>query len=126
MANLVGDLLAGIIELSLWLIKGFPSFCYFTGIIVVYAATLGRVTVEYPRRPDNAYRSWRKSPQGRTLLSPTLGTVFGFSFWAIVIALTVIVYEYSHPRDTTPRRRSTLFCVLHALNQPCASPVKEK
>jgi hypothetical protein len=124
--TIVADLIAGIIDLLFRLIKGLPGFCYFTGITVVYAATLGRVTVEYPRRPDIEYHSWRKSPEGRTLLSPTLGIVFGFSFWALVIALSVTVYEYSHSRETNLHRRSTLFCVLHALNQPCASPLKEK
>jgi tryptophan-rich sensory protein len=33
---------------------------------------------------------------GRTILSPALGTIIGFSFWAIVVALTIIVYQYSH------------------------------
>jgi hypothetical protein len=97
MAALIGDLIVGIFEFLLWaLLELLPVVCYFTAIVLVFAVTLGRVTVEYPKNSANSYWSWRKVVQGRTILSPALGTIIGFSFWAIVVALTIIVYQYWH------------------------------
>jgi hypothetical protein len=97
MATLIGDLIVGIFEFLLWaLLELLPVICYFTAIVLVFAVTLGRVTVEYAKNSANSYWSWRKVVDGRTILSPALGTIIGFSFWAIVVALTIIVYQYSH------------------------------
>ena len=97
MATLIADLIAGILELAFRVVwEILPTICYFTAIVLVFAVTLGRVTVEYPKNPANSYWSWRKVVHGRAILSPALGTVIGFSFWAIVVALTIIVYQYSH------------------------------
>jgi hypothetical protein len=133
MTTLIGDLIAGTLELLWWLVwEILPIVCYLTGTGLVFAVTLGRVVVVYPKKSDKLHRTWQigRSPQGRAILSPALGTIVGFSFWVAVLGLAIIVYHYTGTPDTAPPRGSELsraknaFC--HALNQPCASPVKEK
>ena len=95
MATLIGDLIAGILELLLWLVwEVIPGLCYLTSIVLVSAVTLGKVAVEFPKLSAKSYPSRRISPDGRTILSPALGTIIGFSFWGSVIALTIIVHAY--------------------------------
>lgn len=91
---LLVELLFYILEL-IWLAatKFLPAVFYFTSIVLVPAATLGKVVVPYPRKADKPYRSWQRSPRGRLVLSPVLGTVFGFSFWAIVAVLVIITHQ---------------------------------
>jgi len=131
MASIIFDLMALILELAFWIAwTVLPTAFYFTALALLFVVTFGKITVEFPKRMTRV--GWtgllqiRRTGEGGLILSPALGVVVGFVVWAIVIALTVIVYEYSHPQDRTPRKRRTLFCVLHASNQPCASPVKEK
>jgi hypothetical protein len=95
MGDLVINLIAGLLELVVWVVwKVLPAICYFTGLALVFLATLGRVTVELPENLDHIRwtgLSWvKRSPQGRTILSPALGVVIGFAFWGIIAsALTI-------------------------------------
>ena len=94
--TLLFELFFVILEL-IWLAltKWLPAACYFTSIALVFATTLGRVTVAYPRIAGKPYRSWQKSPQGRIVLSPVLGNVFGFSFWVIVVVVVTIASRHA-------------------------------
>jgi hypothetical protein len=94
MASLLFDLAVLTVELLWWLCgEVIPAACYFTGVLLVSAATFGRVLVQFPRKPETPYRSWRKSTDGKTILSPKLGTVIGFSFWVIVVSATIITFQ---------------------------------
>ena len=49
MASLIGDLIAGVLELVFWAVwEMLPVLCFFTAFAVVFAATLGKVTIERP------------------------------------------------------------------------------
>src|SRR5690242_18853857 len=73
MATLIGDLIAGILELLLWLVwEVIPGLCYLTSIVQVSAVTLGKAAVEFPKPSAKSYPSRRISPDGRTILSPAL------------------------------------------------------
>jgi|SRR5215472_10712999 len=92
MATLIGDLIAGFLELLFWMIWDvIPGVCYLTSVVLVSAVTLGKVRVEFPKLSGKSYPSRRILPDGRTILSPALGTIIGFSFWASVIAIAIIV-----------------------------------
>ncbi|WP_076857942.1 hypothetical protein [Bradyrhizobium mercantei] len=88
MASLIGDLIAGVLELVFW--------AFWEMHPVVFAATLGKVTIE---RPDGKI-SWigipriTRSPQGRMVLSASLGVIVGFVFWVIVVSGIVIFHAY--------------------------------
>ena len=90
------DLFFCVLEL-IWLslTKVLPATFYFTSIVLVPAATFGRVVVAYPKTADEPYRSWQKSPQGRIVLSPVLGNAFGFSFWVIVAVVVTIASRHA-------------------------------
>ena len=97
MASLIGDLIAGVLELVFWAVwEKLPVLCFFTAIAVVFAATLGKVTIE---RPDGRI-GWTgtpgisRSPQGRMILSASLGVIVGFVFWVIVVSGIVIFHAY--------------------------------
>jgi len=95
MASIIGDLIVGIIELAyrvVWEIL--PTVCFFTGLALVFAATRGRVAVEFPKKLTKV--GWTgqlrivRSPQGRTTLSPALGVIIGFVIWAIIVSASII------------------------------------
>ena len=97
MASIIGDLIAGILELVFWVVwEALPILCYFTGLALVFAATLGRVAVEFPKNLTRV--GWTgeltivRSPQGRTILSPALGVIIGFVIWAIFVSAAIIFY----------------------------------
>jgi hypothetical protein len=93
MATLIGDLIAGFLELLFWMVwEVIPGLCYLTSVVLTFAVTLGKVRVEFPKLPEKSYPSRRILPDGRTILSPALGTIIGFSFWGSVIATAMIVY----------------------------------
>jgi hypothetical protein len=49
MASIIGDLIAGILELAFWaVLEILPVVCYFTALALVFLATFGRVAVEFP------------------------------------------------------------------------------
>jgi hypothetical protein len=98
MATLIADLIAGILELAFWVVwEILPTVCYFTGLALVFAATLGRVVVEFPKNLSKV--GWTtgelrivRSPKGRTTLSPALGVIIGFIIWAIIVSASIIFY----------------------------------
>jgi hypothetical protein len=97
MGSLVADLIVTAVELIWWVFWDvLPALCYFTAFALVFAATLGRVSVE---RPENFAKlhwtglNWVKhSPQGRTILSPALGVIIGFIIWAIIVGASIIYW----------------------------------
>ena len=97
MASIIGDLIVGILELAFWVFcEIFPTVCYFTALALVFAATLGRVVVEFPK--DLTKIGWTgqlriaRSSQGRRTLSPALGVIIGFVIWAIIVSASIIYY----------------------------------
>ena len=96
MATLIGDLIAGLLELLFWMVwEVIPGICYLTSVALVFAVTLGKVRVEFPKASGQSYPSRRVLPDGRTILSPALGTIIGFSFWASVTAIAIVVHAYA-------------------------------
>jgi hypothetical protein len=95
MGALIVDLIIVVIDVLCGLL---PAICYLTAVVVVPAITIGRVAVEFPKSFTRSYPSRRTSPDGRTILSPALGAIIGFSFWGAVIALAIIVHEYASGR----------------------------
>jgi hypothetical protein len=102
MGSLFVDLIAGAIELVWWMFWDLlPALCYLTAFILVFAATLGRVSVEYPENFAKLHwtgLNWiKRSPQGRTILSSALGVIIGFIIWAIIgSALVIYWHGYWH------------------------------
>jgi hypothetical protein len=100
MASIIGDLVAGILELAFWAIwEILPVLCYFTALALVFLATFGRVAVEFPENLTKVgwtgqYRIARAHP-GRTILSPALGVMIGFIIWVVIISASIIFYSYT-------------------------------
>jgi hypothetical protein len=97
LASIIGDLIAGLLELAFWVVMEIlPTLCYFTALALVFTATLGRVVVEFPKNLTKV--GWTgelrivRSPQGRTTLSPALGVIIGFMIWAIIASASIILY----------------------------------
>lgn len=95
MASLVGDLIIAAFEFVVWAVwELLPSLCYFTGLALVFAATLGKASVE---RPSGRRIGWTgvpqitRSPQGRVVLPVSLGVIISFVFWAIVASAVLVV-----------------------------------
>ena len=94
MASIIGDLIVGILELAFWVFcEIFPTVCYFTALALVFAATLGRVVVEFPKDLTRIGQlRIARSSRGRTTLSPALGVIIGFVIWAIIVSASIIYY----------------------------------
>jgi hypothetical protein len=94
------ELLFGLLEMFLELFWGFflPVICYFTAVLLVPAATFGKIAVEYPKNSAKLHWSWRNwigiSPQGKTILSPALGAIIGLTFWIFAAALAILSYRH--------------------------------
>ena len=100
MASIIGDLIAGILELAFWVAwKILPTVCYFTALALVFAVTLGRVAVEFPETLTKVHWTGQyriaRSPQGRTILSPALGVIVGFIIWVVIASASIIFYSYA-------------------------------
>ena len=100
MASIIGDLIAGILELAFWVAwKILPTVCYFTALALVFAVTLGRVAVELPETLTKVHWTGQyriaRSPQGRTILSPALGVIVGFIIWVVIASALIIFYSYA-------------------------------
>jgi hypothetical protein len=100
MADLALGLFAGLLELAIWLVWSvLPAICYLTAFVLVYAVTFGRVALEYPGSLSNIRwtgLNWiKRSPQGRTILSPALGVIIGFTIWAVIASALIIFRSYS-------------------------------
>jgi hypothetical protein len=97
MASLIGDLIVAIFELAFWVVfEILPTVFYFTGLVMVFAATGGRIAVEFPKKLTKI--GWTgdlrvlRSPDGRTTLSSALGVIIGFVVWAIIVSAWMIFY----------------------------------
>lgn len=98
MASLVGDLIIAAVEFVIWAVwELLPLLCYFTGLGLVLAATLGKASVE---RSNGGRIGWTgvpritRSPQGRVVLPTSLGVIIGFVFWAAVASVAIIYHAY--------------------------------
>jgi hypothetical protein len=96
-SHLAVDLLAGAVEFAWWVFWDLlPALCFFTAFGLVFAATLGRVSVKYPQ--DLAKLHWTgllwvtRTPQGRTILSPALGVIIGFIVWVIIVSALIVFH----------------------------------
>ncbi|MBR0752643.1 hypothetical protein JQ604_10645 [Bradyrhizobium jicamae] len=99
MASVIVDLMIGVVELAFLIVmKTLPAVCFFTAVAVVYATTLGKVTVEFPATGSKI--GWTgiprvtRSPQGKTVLSPALGVIIGFIVWVIIASAVVALQAY--------------------------------
>jgi hypothetical protein len=146
MASIILDLFAVALELAFWVIWwALPTVLYFTALALLFVATFGKIRVELPERMTRV--GWtgllqiRRSNEGRMIVSPALGVIVGFVIWTVVASAMMIYYAYrsqdaqSEACLSRPRRdggHGALWRAFahplqrHALNQPCASPVKEK
>jgi hypothetical protein len=95
---LLVDLILGLLELLVivfW--ELLPAICYFTAVLLVPAATFGKIAVQYPKNPAKPRWRWQNSIgrylQGRTIISPALGTIIGLAFWYFAGMLTIF-YQY--------------------------------
>jgi hypothetical protein len=95
MASIIGDLIAAVLELAFWAaMEILPTVFYFTALALVFVASLGRVTVEFPK--DLTSIGWTgqlrivRSAEGRTTLSPALGVIIGFVIWAIIVSASIL------------------------------------
>jgi len=99
MASLVGDLIIAALEFVVWAVwELLPLLCYFTGLVLVFAVTFGKVAVELPRHITEI--GWTgllrvtRLPEGQTILSPALGVIIGFMIWAAVASVAIIFHAY--------------------------------
>lgn len=99
MASLVVDLIVAALQLVVWVVWGaLPAVWYFTAFALVFAATFGKVAVEFPKNITKI--GWTGSlriarlPGGQTVLSPALGVIIGFVVWAVVISAALIIHAY--------------------------------
>ncbi|MGT2500854.1 hypothetical protein ACVOMS_08600 [Bradyrhizobium guangxiense] len=101
--DIIALLFVSILELVVWLLwwaifDALPAIFYFTALALLFAVTLGKVTVEFPKVMTRI--SWTgflqitRSAEGRVVLSPALGVVTGFVIWAIVVSAAIIAYSY--------------------------------
>jgi hypothetical protein len=99
MASIIGDLIAGILELAFWAVsENLPVVCYFTALALVFLVTFGRVAIEFPENLikvgwTGQYRIARPL-HGRTILSPALGVTIGFIIWVVIIGASIIFHSY--------------------------------
>jgi hypothetical protein len=99
MASIIFDLIALILELVFWVAwEALPTVFYFTALALLFAATFGRITVEFPKSMIRVgwtgLLQFTRTSEGRVILSPALGVVVGFVIWAIIISAVIIVHAY--------------------------------
>lgn len=99
MASIIFDLIALILELAFWMVwEALPTVFYFTGLALLFAATFGKVRVEFPERLTRI--GWtgalqiKRPIEGRVILSPALGVVAGFVVWAVIVSAVIIIRAY--------------------------------
>jgi hypothetical protein len=97
MASIFEVLITAILELAFWVIMEIlPTVCFFTALALVFATTLGRVSVEFPKTLTEI--GWTgelkimRSARGRTILSPALGVIIGFAILAVIVGASIIFY----------------------------------
>lgn len=99
MASIIFDLIALILELAFWIVwEALPTVFYFTALALLFAATFGKVRVEFPERLTRI--GWtgalqiKRPIEGRVILSPALGVVAGFVVWAVIVSAVIIIRAY--------------------------------
>ena len=99
MASIIFDLIALILELAFWIVwEALPTVFYFTALALLFAASFGKITVEFPKGMRRI--GWtgllqiKRTSEGRVILSPALGVIAGFVIWAIVVSAVIIVHAY--------------------------------
>lgn len=99
MASIIFDLIALVLELVFWVASAvLPTVLYFTALALLFVATFGRITVEFPESLSRI--GWTgllqitRTGEGRMILSPALGVIVGFVIWAIVVSAAIIVHAY--------------------------------
>ncbi|MDF0516561.1 hypothetical protein P0R31_04800 [Bradyrhizobium yuanmingense] len=101
--DIVGGLIVSIFELVVWLLwwvvfDALPTIFYFTALALLFAVTLGKVRVEFPKTTTRigwtGFLQITRSSEGRVVLSPALGVIVGLVIWAIVASAVVIVHAY--------------------------------
>ncbi|MCK1733388.1 hypothetical protein IVA79_05315 [Bradyrhizobium sp. 138] len=101
--DFIAGLIGPIVELVIWVVwwtifDALPTIFYFTAFALLFAASLGKVRVEFPERLTRI--GWtgalhiRRPVEGRVILSPALGVIVGFVVWGIVVSAVVIFYAY--------------------------------
>ncbi|WP_025036716.1 hypothetical protein [Bradyrhizobium sp. DOA9] len=98
-AGLIGPIVELVIGVVWWTIfDALPTIFYFTAFALLFAATFGKVRVEFPERLTRI--GWtgalhiRRPSEGRLILSPALGVIAGFVIWAIIASAVIIAQAY--------------------------------
>lgn len=98
MASIIFDLIALILELAFWIVwEALPTVFYFTALALLFAATFGKVRVEFERLTRIGWTGAlqiRRPIEGRVILSPALGVVAGFVVWAVIVSAVIIIRAY--------------------------------
>lgn len=99
MASIIFDLIALILEGAFWIAwVALPTLFFFTAFALLFAATFGKVRVEFPERLTRI--RWtgdlriKRPVEGRVMLSPALGVMAGFIIWAMVVSAVIIFQAY--------------------------------
>ena len=99
MASIIFDLIALVLELVFWVVwAALPTVLYFTAFALLFVATFGRITVEFPETLSRI--GWTgllqitRKDEGRVVLSPALGVIVGFVIWAVIVSAAIIVHAY--------------------------------
>ena len=101
--DIVAGLVVSVLELVVWLLwwaifDALPAIFYFTALGLLFAVTLGRVRVEFPKGMTRigwtGFLQITRSREGRMILSPALGVIVGFVIWTIIVSAAIIVHAY--------------------------------
>lgn len=99
--DVVAGLVISILELVVWLLwwalfDALPVVFYFTALALLFAVTLGKVRVEFPKAMNRigwtGFLQITRTAEGRVILSPALGVVVGFVVWAVALSSAIIVH----------------------------------
>ncbi|WP_375314273.1 hypothetical protein WHZ77_14690 [Bradyrhizobium sp. A5] len=101
--DFISGLIGPIVELVLWVVwwtifEALPAVFYFTALALLFAATFGKIRVEFPERLTRI--GWtgalqiKRPTEGQVILSPALGVIAGFVIWAVVVSAAIIVRAY--------------------------------
>ena len=99
MASIIFDLIALVLELVFWVVWAvLPTVLYFTALALLFVATFGRITVEFPesmrRIGLTGLLQITRTGEGRMVLSPALGVVVGFVIWAVIVSAAIVIHAY--------------------------------
>lgn len=101
--DIIAGLVISVLELVVWLLwwaifDALPAIFFFTALPLLFAVTLGKVRVEFPKGMTKigwtGFLQITRSGEGRMILSPTLGVIVGFVIWTIIVSAAVIAHAY--------------------------------